>query len=538
MKKKAAIFLLAVLLLFTMAMATYGAGGKQAQSAPAKTITWALGGQPEVLDPAMSNYLRANAFMTTMFMGLVDIDKDGNVEKIYARDYTVSQDGMTWDFHLVPNAKWSDGVPLTAHHFEYGIKRMIDPANASRAVANSFYLKNAERANKGEVPMSEVGVKAISDTHLRFELSGPYPYFVYIAAGTNFFPARKDIIDRHGDAWTKTPQTYIGNGPFQAVAMSDLEYRLAKNPNFIKADDVKIDELKIVVMESQESHLAAYRMGDIDVTEDLSPEAINSFRNTPDLAPISRMGIVYFNFNHYKDPLKDVRVRKALSMAINREQIITRVLQLAHRPAFGLVPFGMPSLTNPARSFRDLAGDRFKEDVAEARRLLAEAGFPGGAGMRTLVFYTMNNQVDSDTAQAIQSMWKENLGVNCEINALDSRAYWAEQPNMDKYDIFRDSWNTGTPDPDSVLLVWEPQRQSYQSGYTNPEYDRLWAIQKGTADPKIREDAFLAIEKLLIDDMALIPYYFRVDYMLIKPRTTGVFKTPGGHFRFHKAGLK
>jgi len=209
-----------------------------------------------------------------------------------------------------------------------------------------------------------------------------------------------------------------------------------------------------------------------------------------------------------------------------------------HRPAFGVVPYGMPSLTNPSRQFRDIAGDRFKEDVAEAKRLLAEAGYPGGAGMPVLRFYTMNNQVDTDSAQAIQSMWKENLGVECEITVFDSRAYWAEQPNMQNYDFFRDGWTSGFPDPAGILIVWEWARQSYQSGWQSEEYAKQMAIQAATADPKTREDAFLAVEKVMMDEMVIFPYYFMVDFCLIKPHINGVYKTPGGWIMLHKASFK
>jgi len=528
--------LLVVLIAVTLVASAF-AGGAQGKPAAVKSLTWALNGQVEEMDPAMSNYFRANMFLKTNFAGLFEQTQDGQMINMYAKDHTVSADGTVWDVNIVPGAKWSDGAPLTAYDFEYGIKRMIDPKNASRAVANSFYLKNAQRASKGEVPMDQVGVKALSDTHLRLELTGPYPFFQYLLCGPNYFPARKDIIEKNGANWVKSPDTYIGNGPYKAVSIGELEYRMVKNPNFILASGVQIDELKIVVMESLESHYAAYKMGDIDVTDYLSGEAIREYRNSPEFGKSARTNLQYFNFNHYKGPTADVRVRKALSMAIDRNQIITKILERDHRPAFGVVPFGMPSLTNPAKQFRDIAGNRFKEDVAEAKRLLAEAGFPNGTGMPTLRFYTMNNQIDTDTAQAMQSMWKANLGVNCEITTFESRAYWAEQPKMDNYDIFRDGWTSGYPDPQGILIVWEPARQSYQSGWTSKIYDDNLAKSSATADPKIREDAFLAIEKVMMDEMVIIPYYFMVDNILIKPHVKGVYKTPGGHILFIKAAI-
>ncbi len=514
--------------------------GGESSEAPAESsakpasATWAFSNEIEQMDPALSNYSRSNMMLKNVFGGLFRVNEENIPEKVYCEDYTVDETGTKYEFKIVQGAKWSDGSPLTAHDFEYNMKRVADPNIASKAAADSFFLKNAERAFNGECSLDEIGVKAIDDTTLQIELSGPTPYFLYVLTMPSYFPVKKEIVEQQGDAWTKSPDTYISNGAFMAKEISPLNYTFVKNPNFVFADQVGLEELKIVIMDSREAHFAAYKTGDIDVSDYLSAEAISEYKDSSELKLSDRVNLYYFDLNNYNKEMSDVRVRKALSMAIDRKLIINNIIEKSHHPAYSIIPYGMPDLLDGSKQFRDVSGDLFTEDVEQAKQLLAEAGYPNGEGLPVLKFFTQSNQIDVDTAQAMQDMWLSNLGVKTEITTFEDKAYWSEQDQM-QYDIFRDGFTSSFPDPYGMFLTFIWQKQERQTGWKSEEFEKLMADSRATTDQAKREEYFLKAEKLMIDEMPIIPLYHMVDNFLCKPHLKGIFKTGGGHIVFEKA---
>ncbi|WP_226619144.1 peptide ABC transporter substrate-binding protein [Cytobacillus firmus] len=502
-----------------------------------KKIIYALPDEPETLDPTLNTYSRSSIVMQNLFRGLYTIDASGLPVPALAEDTQVDETGTKYTFKIHKDAKWSDGEPVTAHDFEFSWKRVLDPEVASGAAFDLYYLKNGLAYNEGKAKADEVGVKAIDDQTLEVTLENPTTYFLNLLCTTSYYPVRKDVVEGK-EVWTKSPETYISTGPFTLAEIKPKEkYVLKKNPNYLKADKVQIDELEIVFIEAPEAELAAYMNNEIDVSDNISPEAMAKYKETTEYIASPRIGTYYFDVNTTKKPFDDPRVRKAFGIAMNREQIVKNIMQSTEKPAYGFVPYGMPHGVETDKEYRDVTGNMFKEDIEEAKKLLAEAGYPGGNGMPEIDFLTMASQTDKDIAQAIQSMWKENLGVEVNIRTLESKLYWDEL-EAGNFSIARDGWTGDYLDPMTNLTLFESINTADDTRWVNKEYDALMKENREILDQKKRMENYARAEQILMDEMSVIPLYFYEDSYLVKPRVKGVIKNYIGHTIFEYASVE
>lgn len=502
-----------------------------------KKIVYALPSEPETLDPTLNVYSRSSIVMQNLFRGLYKISQDGLPVPSLASETKLDETGTKYTFKINPNAKWSDGKPVTAHDFEYSWKRVLNPDVASEAAFDLFYLKNGQAYNEGKATADQVGVKAVDDQTLEVELENPTTYFLNLLCATSYYPVRKDVVDGN-DGWTKTPETYLVTGPFTLSEIHPKQkYVLKKNPNYLDADKVQLDTLEIVFIEAAEAELAAYTNGEIDVSDNINNESLQKYLNTPEFFAEPRIGTYYFDYNTSVKPFDDPRVRKAFAISINREAIVKNVLQSNEKIAFGFVPYGMPDLVDPTKEYRDVVGDLFKEDVAEAKRLLAEAGYPDGKGLPEIEFMTMSGNTDKDIAQALHSMWKENLGVEVTINILESKIYWDEM-RMGNFMIARDGWTGDYLDPMTNLTLFETVNAKDGPRWSNAEYDALLKENREIQDQAKRAANYAKAEKILMDEMPVFPLYFYQDTYLAKPHVKGVMKNYIGHTYFEYATVE
>jgi oligopeptide transport system substrate-binding protein len=510
----------------------------QAQAAPKeKKIVYSLGGEAETLDPTKNNYSRSSFVLQNLFRGLYKMGADGSTTPAIASGYTVDAAGTTYVFTL-KDAKWSDGKPLTAFDFEYSWKRVLNPETASRGAFYLYYLKNGEAYNEGKAKAEDVGVKAKDAKTLVVTLANPTPYFIDLLCVTAYYPVRKDVVEA-ADPWTKSAKTYVCDGPFLLSEIKPKEkYVLKKNPNYIDAANVKLDTLEMLFIEAPETELAAYMSGSIDVADNLSAEALKAYQGKADYHAISRIGERYLDINVEKAPFGDARVRKAFSMAINRGQLAKNVLMIPDRPAYGIVPFGIPYATKPGKDYRDVVGnDLIKEDIAAAQKLLADAGFPGGKGLPPIALTVMNNQGERDMAQALAAMWKQNLGAEVSIVTWESKVYWDEIAKGN-FMICRDGWTGDYPDPMTMLELFTTDGNKDDTRWSNAAYDKLIAENKVITDKQKRMDNFAKAEKILLDEASVLPLYSFLDTFLAKPNIKGVTKNFIGHTIFEYADVE
>ena len=550
MKKKLSLLLCAAMVASTLAgcggssqpkaEATTGAGtvaqGSEASGdASGKILTYAISGEPETLDPTMNNYSTSSIILQNLFSGLYQLEADGSLTNAMCESYTVSDDGLNYVFTLKDGLKWSDGSPLTAADFEYSWKRVLNPELASPAAWELYYIKGGEEYNKGEGSADDVAVKAVDDKTLEVTLVNPTPYFLYLTAASNFFPVKKDVVEGE-KVWTKSGDTYVCNGAFSVAEINpQSSYVLKKNPNYFAADSVKLDGVKLVIIESAEAALSAYNAGEIDAMGDslVSTQAMQQYGSSDELHRFDKIGTRYYDFNCSKDYMSDPRVRRALSMSLNRQTICDAVVPSKPQPAYAFVPYGIP-YEGKSEDFRTTVGNLLTEDVEGAKQLLAEAGYPGGEGFPTLNFIVTNNQEVKDMAQVMQSMWKENLGVNVEITTYESKVYWDELYNGN-FDIAYDGWTGDYLDPDTNLNCFTQDRtynQNRWAGENALKFDSMIKECRTLADNNKRMEIFTEAETLLMEEMPILPLYYLNASLLIKPNVTGLTKNANGHTLF------
>jgi len=524
-----------LLLLGIGALVAFGSLQNVVSAPKESKIVYAISGEAETLDPTKNVYARSSIVLQNLFRGLYKTAADGSTVPSIASGYTVDKTGTKYVFTL-KNTKWSDGKPVTAADFEYSWKRVLNPETGSKAAFYLYYLKNGKAYNNGTAKAADVGVKAINATTLEVTLENPTAYFLDLLCVTAYYPVRKDIVEAE-KVWTKSAETFICNGPFKMSEIKPNEkYILVRNPNYVDAANVKLDVLEIVFIEAPEAELAAYMSGAIDVSDNMSPEAIARYQKTKEFYSVPTIGVYFFDYNTEKKPFDDPRVRKAFAISINRKQIVEDVLQLTEKPAFGMIPYGIP-YAGAGKEFRDVVGNAvFKEDIALAKKYLADAGYPNGKGLPPITLTVMNSQSGKDAAQAMQAMWKTNLGVTVEIQTWESKVYWGEMESGN-FQIMRDGWTGDYPDPMTNLEIFASSETYDDNRWVNKEFDRLLEENRQITDQKKRMENYVKAEKILMDDMPVFPLYYYTDTFLAKPKVKGVTKNYIGHTFFEYASV-
>lgn len=525
---------------------TAAADGAQPAGDAAKpegnVLRYVMSGEPETLDPNMNNYASSSNVLLNLFTGLYQYSADGSgVEPACAESYTVSDDGLTYTFKLKEGLKWSDGSPLTAADFEYSWKRELKQETASTAAWQLYYIKNGEAYNNGQCEADEVGVKAIDDTTLEVVLNNPTPYFVNLTAANNFSPVKKEAVEG-AEVWTKSAETYVCNGPFMMGEIKPQEgYTLVKNPNYVFADTVALDGVEMIFIEQAEAALSAYNAGDVDAMSggSIETQAMTQYDGSEELHSYDLIGTSYYDFNCEKEYMTK-EVRKALSMAITRDTINQVAVPSKPKSAYAFVPYRIP-YADETDDFRTKVGNNLvTEDVEAAKQLLADAGYPNGEGLPTLQLIITNTKENKDKAQILQALWKENLGVNVEIVTFESKVYWDEHA-AGNFDIAFDGWTGDYPDPNTNLSIFNKSRMEKECRWRSEEalrYNDLLEEAATLADNNKRMELFVEMEQILMDEMPVMPIYFRNTMALVKPYVKGFTCDNSGHPLFRAVSME
>lgn len=529
----------------TTAAGTEAAGSEaagEAQKAEGNVLRYVMSSEPETLDPNMNNYASSSNVLLNLFTGLYQYSADGTgVEPACAESHTVSEDGLTYTFKLREGLKWSDGSPLTAADFEYSWKRELKQDTASAAAWQLYYIKNGEAYNNGQCEADEVGVKAIDDTTLEVVLNNPTPYFVNLTAANNFAPVKKEAVEG-AEVWTKSADTYVCNGPFMMAEIRPQEgYSLVKNPNYVFADTVALDGVEMIFIEQAEAALSAYNAGDVDAMSSgsIETQAMTQYDGSEELHSYDLIGTSYYDFNCEKEYMTK-EVRKALSMAISRDTINQVAVPSKPKSAYAFVPFGIP-YAEEAEDFRTKIGNNLiTEDVEAAKQLLADAGYPNGEGLPTLQLIITNTKENKDKAQILQALWKENLGVSVDIVTFESKVYWDEHA-AGNFDIAFDGWTGDYPDPNTNLSIFNKSRMEKECRWRSEEalrYNDLLEEAATLADNNARMELFVEMEQILMDEMPVMPLYFRNTMALVKPHVKGFTCDNSGHPLFRAVSME
>lgn len=544
MYKKSLVFML-VLTLVVAALAGCGPkapaqieGEPQAAAEPA-VLRWNLSTDPKTLDPQLNSAADGGHVINNTFEGLMR-EVEGKLQNGMAEKVDISEDGLTYTFTL-RDAKWSDGQPVTAHDFEYAWKRALDPATASEYSFQMYYIKGAQAYNEGDGGLEDVAVKAKDDKTLEVVLEGPTPYFLELTTFYTFMPARKDMVEKIPEGgWAKNPETAICNGPFKLA-----EYKigdklvLVKNDNYWQADKVKLNKIEAEMIVEESTALTAFEAGDLDAIDHLPPQEIPRLKaNDPSFQILPLVGTYYYIFNVTKAPTDDVRVRKALTLAIDRTAIVEKVAQGGQLPATGFTPPGL--LDADGKEFRTVAGDYGIDpqaaQVEEAKALLAEAGYPDGKGFPTIEVIYNTLELHKGIAEAVQEMWKQNLGINVTLQNQEW-AVFQDTRHEGNFTVARAGWLGDYADPMTMLDLWLSYSGNNDAQWKNKEYDKLIEDSKKLAG-KERFDLLYKAEKLMMDEMIVMPIYYYTDPTAVKEYVKNWEKTPLGHWFFGFASIE
>lgn len=499
------------------------------------TVSFVLEAEPSRLDPAMSTALTESDTELQLFEGLTRLDDHDDPQPALAKSWEISPDGKTYIFHLRDNLTWSDGTPLTAHDLEYAWKRVVDPDVASENAYMLFCIDKAEDYFKRQATADEVGVKATDDKTLVVHLTNPTPYFLNLTAFHCYYPVPQHVVEAHPDTWASDAEGLVGNGPFKIVSWKhSSEITMVKNDQYWDKDAVKLATLDFPISDSQATRLTLVESNQANMTVEPPPadqerlEKMGLYKIAPYL------GAYYYVFNVQQKPFDDVRVRKAFALAVQRKGLMEHIVRGEKEAAYAWVPPGMKDPVT-GKDFRAEGGNLITEDAAQARQLLQEAGYDEKHPLPEVTLLFNTNEMHKAVAEALQAMWKENLGVSVRLMNQESKVFMASRAQGD-YQIARASWIADYVDPMSFLDVFADEENDAQ--YHNPAYNDLIQKAKSTNDEAKRMAYMHEAEQMLFDDCVIIPLYYTTQPYVAQPYIKGYHWSPLGLVDFKHAYME
>ena len=505
-------------------------------AAAEREIVYNLEVDPRTIDPVLNSAVDGSNVIYNLFEGLVRIGFDDAPEAGCAEKWESSEDGMSWTFHLRPRLKWSDGAPMTAEHFRYGFLRVIDPANASPYAHLGFFIKNGEAFFNGKAKAEDVGLVAVDDVTFRIDLEYQTPLMLDYLSYHIFYPARADVVEKDPRGWTANPETALCNGPFMLSEWKhNSEMILVKNSNYWDADNVKIDKVRLVMITDSNTALAAFKAGKIDLLNRIPPQMTPQLIQSGEAKVVPTLGTSFSAFNVARAPFDDPKVRRAFALAIDRTAMAEKVTLGGQKPAVALIPYGIPGV-GTGKDFRAEGKDFLPEraDPEAAKKLLAEAGYPDGKGFPKVTYKYNLNPTNKAVAEALQAMWKQNLGIEVELSNEEWKVF-IETRNQKNFQIARHAYLADFLDAGSLLELWVTDGPMNVANYSNPEYDACMKEARTEMDRSKRIGAMVRAEELLMKDAVTLPIYFYTTAYIQSDRLKGVFLTPFNWVLFHRA---
>ncbi|NND81124.1 MAG: peptide ABC transporter substrate-binding protein [Gammaproteobacteria bacterium] len=479
--------------------------------------------EPQGLDPHVVTGVAEHHIVQALFEGLVSKNPHTlEIEPAVAESWALSEDGKVYTFKLRQNANWSNGDPVTAHDFAWSWWRALQPALGSQYVFMYFPIKNAERYfNQEVIDFDEVGIKALDDYTLRVELANPTPYFMQLLDHYSTFPVHRATIEKWGKPdesytpWTR-PENIVTNGPFVLDEWRlNKHLMVRKNDAYWGADQVRLQKIVFYPYESGPIVERMFRAGQLHYTYETFIDRLPWYRaNKPDYVQVAPYAGTYlYRVNTTKPHLADKRVRKALAMTIDRQKMISTILNDLFTPAYAITPPGLLGYQPPKL---------FDYDPDAARALLAEAGYPNGEGFPETELQYNSSEQHRKIAIAVQQMWNKELNINIRLQNKDWKVYLDDE-QTGNYDISRGGWIADYVDPNSFLDMWVSGSGLNRTRWANPRYDEL--VLQRAPEAKSREDryaAFYAAETMIMQDMPFIPIYTYSSHHFKHPAVRGM----------------
>ncbi|MFN0057316.1 MAG: peptide ABC transporter substrate-binding protein [Planctomycetota bacterium] len=513
-----------LLMLFTLTLGILGSAGE----APADFV-FNNGAEIQSLDPATITGIPEGRVLRAIFEGLV-VMHPRTLEPVpgVAESWQVSDDRKTYTFRIRANARWSNGDPVTAQDFIYSWERLLNPATAAEYAYQLWYVRGARAythsAPDALPPFDSVGLRALDDSTLEIELEQPTPFFLDLLSFYALFPihpaSHANARERFGDGWEYQwlkPEHLVTNGPFRIVERRvNDRIRLLRNDRYWDVDNVALRSIDVLAVDSYSTGLNLYLTGQADWIDRVPMMHAARLMQREDFKPRTYLGSYFFRLNVTRGPLRDPRVRRALSLTVPRQEICDKITQCGQTPIYGLVPPGISA-------YQSAATPPASEESArlEAQSLLAAAGFgPGGTPFPTIEIHYNHSEAHRDIAEVIGTAWRRHLGVRVKFLNQEWKVYLDTQSSLD-YDISRSAWIGDYVDPNSFLDLFVTGGENNKTGWGDPEYDALLRRAALELAPTRRMELLQQAERLLLEAMPIIPVFTYASQNLVSPRLGG-----------------
>lgn len=519
-----------LLLTLVLGFSLVACGGKT--NSDEVVFTYAVGGEPNLLDPAIGSDAVTSAITNQLYYPLFSIGYDGSLVNNAVKDYSVSDDGLVYTFNLHEENYWSDGQKVTAADYAFGMKRSVGMGEADSYYSYFItdYVKNAKGYSEAKADiadMVDIGIEALDDLTLVVTLEKPTIYFVNLMPAGVFYPLRADFAKEHESNWALNPDVPT-NGAFQTVKIDSVEeFVMVQNEHYPHKDKVKVDKLVAKIMTDMDAQLLAFQNGEIDFATSLNSDVTTIYKDKPELI-ITDSVINYFALlNAYsKDSaaLKDVKVRKALQLAINRDDIVTALdAGEAFYPLYGFVPKGISGAVGDFRTEQDEADVLVKTDVDAAKALLLEAGY-GPSNPLKLTYYYNSNAMHDTVAQVMQQQWAQ-AGIDVTLKTGEIRTFFDDRDNG-LFEMARHAMSADYMDPSTYLDMAAGWNQKSRS-WGDEHYDSLIKKSQGETNVAKRMEILHEAEAYLVKDTAnIIPLFGYSTLYLLKDGTKGIDYSP------------
>ena len=521
----------------------------EATGTSANGFTVQLGPNPETLDPALNSSVDGANTIITTFEPLLLIDENNEIVPGQAELPEVSEDGLTWTFTMKDGLKWSDGSDLTAKDFEYSFKRLASPDTAAPygetvvgmidGYQDAIGNPDADGNTTTDPDWDALNVHASEDGKtLTVQLAYPCSYFDKLCAFAAMSPVQEATIEANGDAWCTEPDTFICNGPYYISDWVPSErIVLTKNPYYAGGwDSSKIvsDTITLLLLEDSSASYAAYNSGEAQLIKDVPTDEIPSLTKAEDGGDFyvdTILGTYYISLNDQREPFTDAKVRKALSLAIDRDYVANTIMQGTYEPAYNFVG---PGIVDESGMFYDNAngGERYISDdyeanLEEAKSLLAEAGYPDGEGFPAITYSANDAGYHIPVAEYLQQAWGE-LGITVNIDKVEWSSFLPMRRAGD-YDASRNGWVMDYNDPSNMIELFTTTNGNNDGKYSNPEFDAAIDASK-VADKTVHFQKLHEAEDILMEDAAAIPVAYYTDFWLQSPSLKGTWHSPYGYW--------
>lgn len=492
--------------------------------------------EPTSLDPPIGFDEPSYNILNNLMEGLTRLDENQKPQPAAASDWRVSPDGKTYTFTL-RDAKWSNGDKVTAQDFEYAWKRLLDPKLASSAAPLAYIIEGAEAYNSGKGSADDVKVKAVDEKTLEVHLAQPASWMLLLASNPAFFPVHKATVEKDPN-WAAEAKTFVGNGPFKLTEWAhDSELKMMKNENYWDVANVTLEGAVWKMIDDENTEYQMFQNGELHRTMTVPAEMAEQLFKEGKVLVKDGAGTEFYRFNVTKEPFDNVNIRKAFSMAIDRQTLVDLVLMRKQKPGTAFVSFGLPDANNSG-DFRQTGGDLVKYDPAEAKRLLEQGMKEKGYTQLPEVTLTYRSGTNYEkTAQALQEMFKQNLGVDVKLQKVEGKVLTDMQKQL-QFQLARSSWLPDFGDAINFLDIFQSKSPSNRTGWSNAQFDKLISDAYKEADDTKRIQMLHDAEKILLEEAPIAPLYFYNTSLLQSDKVSGIQSSSLSYTDLRKAVVK